>query len=163
MITPVEVNPYAPDPEHTASAVWQSGGGGDGQVLDIVGWLLRRVDPRPAVTPTLGPPEPGGRGFDFAELVAWAADAAGGSLLLPDTAVQLRASCWRHRTVLRTPGDGRVMKGSLLFGGGMVAVTTASRDRVITYDQAAGVVLVPASWWVWTEAARIPGARGYPA
>lgn len=161
MITPLEQNPYAPDPEHASSGLWVSGGGADGQVRDMVRWLLRRVDPTPPASVQLAPPTGGGRGFDMAELLSWAAAEAGGDIRLPQTAAQLLASCIRHRTVLRTPDDGRGFAGALLFGSGLVAVTVGIRDQVITYDQQAGVVMVAGSAWTWSQAARIPGARGY--
>lgn len=158
MISPIEVNPYAPAPESASSGIWLSGGGGDGQVSEIVVNLLFQVNAAPEVAPQLTPPRPGTRDFDFAEAVAWAGAASGLDVTLPSSAAQLRALCSRRRTMT---GVDPAAKGLLLFGAGLVGVTLGLGRRVITYDQVAGTVAVPAGAWRWAEAARIPSGRGY--
>lgn len=159
MITPFDVNPYAPAPVHASSGLWVSGGGADGQVGEIVGWLLSRAELTPDAV-QLATPALDGRTFDFAETIAWAAATCGADLILPSTTAQLRAACYRQRTVLPVE-RARAARGALLFGAGLVGVAVGLGDRVITYAASAGAVVVPARSWTWTDAGRIPGARGY--
>lgn len=159
MITPLDVNPYAPDPVHASSGVWISGGGADGQVCEIIGWLLGRADLTPDAV-RLTPPTLGGREFDFAETIAWAAATCGADLALPATTTQLRAACYRQRTTMPVAA-ALDTRGALLFGAGLAAVVVGFGRRVITHADGAGVVVVGADTWTWDDAGRIPGARGY--
>lgn len=153
-------NPFVVTPPNLASGVFRSGGGGDGAIDHLVGLVLQRVNPRPTTGVSDQVPAPGLRGFDLAELIAWAGAAAGVSPRLPDRTDLLRAACYRARSSLRTVDVGIGLKGALLFGGGSVGLSLGQRRRVVVYDTTAGIV-IDTGMRGWTEAARVPGARGY--
>lgn len=155
-------NPYQQAPVTVASGEYVSGGGGDGTVDHIVAAVWQRIaraPGAPAVSAIL--PDPGVRGFDLAELVAWAGAAAGLSPALPDRTELLRAACYAARTRLRSVADGLGLKGALLFGPSGLGLAVGVRSRVVVYDPNAGIVLDVHGIRGWDEAATIPGARGY--
>jgi hypothetical protein len=158
-------NPYLDVVEHTSAGTAVSGGGADGTVDLLVGYVLQRVNTVGVATTADVFGDPGMRSFDLAELISWAAQQSGVRIALPTRADLLRAACYRYRTTLGLLGEhveqGRATKGALLFGFGTVGLSLGVRRRVVVYDETHGVVVVDSNVRTWTEAARIPGARGY--
>lgn len=153
-------NPYITAPPVLAAGVLRSGGGGDGHIDHLVALLMQRINLRPPDTTSGLVTEPGTRVFDLAELVAGIAAAVGVRPVPPSRADLLRAYCWQSRTLLHSVEIGYLLKGALLFGPAGVGVSLGSRRRVVIYD-ATGGVMVDTRAQVWTEAARLPNARGY--
>jgi len=155
-------NPYLQTPAAVAAGQYVSGGGGDGTVDHVVALVWQRINRAPGIPGVSAIlPDPGVRGFDLAELIAWAAAAAGVVPALPPRTDLLRAACWGARTRLRSVAAGLGLKGALLFGPGGLGLAVGVRARVVVYDPAAGIVLDVHATRTWDEAATIPGARGY--
>lgn len=154
-------SPFLTAPDRVASDALVSGGGADGYIDHVVAFCLPRVRVDPAYPVSADVPAPGARVFDIAELVAWACNAAGVVPVPPARTDLLRAHCYRYGTTLPSVALGLDLKGALLFGVGVVGLSLGVRQRVIVSDHRAGVVVDAHRIRQWTEAAVIPGARGY--
>lgn len=153
--------PYSFAPDQVGAGTLTSGGGGDGHVDHIVGYILARIVVRPETAVSALALPPGLRVFDLAELIGWAAEQAGVQPRPPERADLLRAHCYRYHASLPDVATGMAVKGALLFGQGAVGLSLGVRRRVVVHDAAAGVVVDEARTRRWDEAALIPGARGY--
>lgn len=154
-------NPFLSAPDLVGAGTLVSGGGGDGHIDHVVGFVLPRIVVRPETPVTSLSLPPGLRTFDLAELVSWACWQAGVTPRPPERADLLHAHCHRHRTNLLDVATGMRVKGALLFGQGVVGLSLGVRRRVVVHDLTAGVVIDEQRIRRWDEAALIPGARGY--
>lgn len=154
-------NPFVTAPDRVAGEPLVSGGGGDGHIDHVIAFCLPRVQRNPVARVSADVPPPGSRVFDLAELVAWAASSAGVMPVPPERADLLRAHCYRAHAMLPTVEDGMTLKGALLFGQGVVGLSLGVRRRVLVSDHAAGLVVDEHRIRRWSEAAVLPGARGY--
>lgn len=154
-------NPFIVQPDSVSNPELRTGGGADGWIDHVVGFVLQRVNPRPVGTLSGLPVTPGSREFDMAELVGWACGAAGVQPPPPQRTDLLRAWCYRARSMLRNVDVGLAVKGALLFGPSGLGLSLGRRGRVIVFDPDLGVVIDEHRVSTWTEAGLIPGARGY--
>jgi hypothetical protein len=153
------VNPYAPLPNRTSSPELVSGGGADGQIDHVVGLLLLRVLPRQTGYVTAQPDPSGARTFDLAELISQCARQAGVATVLPTRADRLLLLCRSQRTMIDV-SVGLATKGALMFGQNVVGLSLGVHRKVIVYSGHTGLI-VDRGIRLWTQAARMPGARGY--
>lgn len=154
-------SPYLTTHDQVSAGTLVSGGGGDGHIDHVVAFCLPRVVRSPDYPVASLVPPPGSRVFDLAELIAWAANSAGVTPVPPIRTDLLRAHCYRHRTELSTVDAGMALKGALLFGQGVVGLSLGRRRRALVHDHLAGLVVDEHRIRQWTEAALLPGAKGY--